>query len=199
MIAHLQGILELVDKNYLVVEVAGLGYHVKVATSTLARLPRVGETIKLFTHQLVREDDISLYGFLTKEEKNFFGLLLKVSGVGPKAALAFLSALPIEKLAAAIASGDVDLISTVPGIGKKTAQKLVIELKEKVAKAFAVKPSDLILGLAEEEKSLVSDAISALISLGYSPHEAREVILKVDLENAASVELIIKQALKELV
>jgi len=201
MIAHLKGIVAQIDKNFLVLEVGGVGYKINVPPATLALLPRVGEPAFLFTVQVVREDDISLYGFLTREEKNLFSLLLKVSGIGPKAGLSIISAFPLEQLVSAIASANVDLLSTISGIGKKTAQKLVIELKEKVAKAYAVTPAEMALGLGAEggDSSIVTDAISALISLGYTPREARQVILKVDLETTTSVEAIIKQALKNLV
>ncbi|KPJ69548.1 hypothetical protein AMJ44_03555 [candidate division WOR-1 bacterium DG_54_3] len=199
MISHLNGILEHIDKKHLVVDVGNVGYHVNVPTSALARLPKVGEKIKLYTYQVVREDELSLYGFLAKEERNLFSLLLTVNGVGPKASLSILSGFPIDKLVTAITKGNVDLISTVPGIGKKTAQKLVIELKEKVAKAYAIKPSDMAIGMGGDEP-VVSDAISALIALGYSPREARDAILKSGIDlSTQGVEDIIKQALKSLV
>jgi len=199
MISHLNGILEHIGKNHLVVDVENVGYHVNVPASVLARLPKIGEKIKLFTYQVVREDDISLYGFLSKEERNLFSLLLSVSGVGPKVSLAILSSFPVDKLVTAITQANVDLISTVPGIGKKTAQKLVIELKEKVAKAYALKPSDMAIGI-EGDAPIVSDSISALISLGYSPREARAAILKVGIDlSSQDVESVIKQALKSLV
>lgn len=199
MISHLNGVLEHIDKNHIVVEVASIGYHVNVPASTLAKLPKPGEKIRIFTYQVVREDDISLYGFLSKEERHLFSLLLSVSGVGPKVSLSILSSFPLDKLVTAITQANVDLLATVPGIGKKTAQKVVIELKEKVAKAYALKPLDLTIGI-EGDAPVVSDAISALIALGYSPREARAAILQsgVDL-SSQDVESVIKQALKALV
>lgn len=199
MISHLNGILEHINKDHLVVDVGNVGYHVYVPTTVLANLPKIGDKIKLFTYQVVREDEISLYGFLAKEERNLFSLLLTVNGVGPKASLSILSAFPIDKLVTAITQGNVNLISTVPGIGKKTAQKLVIELKEKVAKAYALKPSEMTVGIPGDEP-IISDAISALIALGYSPREARDAILKSGIDlSSQNVEDIIKQALKSLV
>ncbi len=199
MISHLNGILEHVDKSHLVIDVGNIGYHVYVSNATLPRLPKIGEKLKLFTLQVVRENDISLYGFLKKQEKSLFSILLGVSGIGPKAGMSIISSFPIDKLVAAIAQGNVDLISTVPGIGKKTAQKLVIELKEKVAKAYAIKPSDMAVGI-QGDQPIVSDSISALISLGYSPREARDAILKSGHDlSSGNVEDIIKQALKALV
>jgi Holliday junction DNA helicase RuvA len=199
MISHLNGTLEHIDKNHVVVDVGNVGYHINVPTSVLSRLPRVGEIVKFFTYQVVKEDEISLYGFLSKGERSLFSLLLTVNGVGPKASLAILSSFPIDRLVAAITQGNVDLISTVPGIGKKTSQKLVIELKEKVAKAYAIKPADMAIGI-QGDAPVVSDAISALIALGYSPREARDAILKSSIDlSSQDVEDVIKQALKALV
>lgn len=199
MISHLNGILEHVAKTHVVVDVGQVGYHVNLPTSTLSRLPKIGGEVKLFTYQVVREDDLSLYGFLTREERNLFSLLLSVSGIGPKASLSILSAFPIGQLVTAITQGNADLLSSVPGIGKKTSQKLVIELKEKVAKAYAVKPSDMSIGISGDAP-VVSDAISALIALGYSPREARDTLLKSGIDlSSQSVEEIIKHALKNLV
>jgi Holliday junction DNA helicase RuvA len=199
MISHLNGILEHVDKTHLVLEVADVGYQVNVSAATIARLPKVGQRLKLYTYQVVREAELSLYGFLSLEEKKLFALLITVSGIGPKASMAIISAFPIEKLVAAITQGNTDLISSVPGIGKKTAQKMVIELKEKVAKAYALKPADMAIGISGDSPT-VSDAISALIALGYSPREARDAILKAGIDlSSQDVEQIIKQALKNLI
>ncbi|MDI6731465.1 MAG: Holliday junction branch migration protein RuvA [Candidatus Margulisbacteria bacterium] len=197
MISHLNGTLEHVDKNHVVVDVGGVGYKVFLPTAALARLPKVGEKIKLFTFQVVREDELSLYGFLTKEERSLFSLLLTVNGIGPKVSLSILSAFPLDRIVTAITQGNATLISSIPGIGGKTAQKLIIELKEKVAKAYALKPAEMTGGLPGNE-TIVSDAIAALISLGYSPKEARESILRIGEGNLTSVEEIVKQALRQL-
>jgi len=198
MISHLNGKLEHIDQNHVVLEVGSVGYHVNVPAAVLSRLPKVGEAVKLFTIQVVRENDISLYGFITKEERALFNLFLSVSGIGPKLALALISGFPLDRLVSAIAQGDTGLLSSISGIGRKTAERIVIELKEKVSKAYAIKPSDMAGGI-QGDNALISDAISALIALGYSPREARQVILKVNLETATSVEAIIKQALQSLV
>ncbi|MDD5382738.1 MAG: Holliday junction branch migration protein RuvA [Candidatus Margulisbacteria bacterium] len=198
MISHLSGRLEHIDKNHVVVDVGNVGYQVNVPSATLNRLPKVGEQVKLFTIQIVREDDISLYGFLNKEERALFSLLLSVSGIGPKLAMALISGFPLDKLVAAIAQADIALLSSISGVGRKTAERMVVELKEKIGKAYAIKPAEMGAGI-KGESTLISDAISALISLGYSPREAREVILQVNTEKLASVEEIIKKALKSLV
>lgn len=198
MISHLNGLIEHIDQNHVVLDVNNVGYHVKVPSSVLGRLPGVGEKVKLFTIQVVREDDISLYGFFNKEERSLFSLFLSVSGIGPKLAMALISAFSIDRLVAAVAQADVLLLSSISGIGKKTAERIVLELKDKIAKAYALKPSEMAVGV-KGNQAIVSDSISALIALGYSPREAREAILKLKIENESSVEGIIKEALKNLI
>lgn len=198
MISHLNGTLEHIDQAHVVLEVGNVGYHVKVPSSVLNRLPKVGEKVKLFTIQVVREDDISLYGFLNKEERALFSLFLSVSGIGPKLAMALISGFPLDRLVTAIAQGDVALLSSISGIGRKTAERIVVELREKIGKAYALKPAEMTAGM-KGDQTIVSDSISALISLGYSPREAREAIMKLNLEGVKSVEEIIKSALKSLV
>jgi Holliday junction DNA helicase RuvA len=158
----------------------------------------VGQKVKLFTIQVVREDDISLYGFLNKEERALFSLFLSVSGVGPKTAMAIISGFPLDRLVSAVAQGDVALLSSISGIGRKTAERIVLELKEKIGKAYAIKPSEMAAGM-KGDQTLISDAISALIALGYSPREARESILKINIADGTTIEDILKEALKSLV
>lgn len=198
MISHLNGILEQIDHNHVVLDVNNVGYKVNVPASVLSMLPQTGEKVKLFTIQVVREDDISLYGFLNKEERALFTSLLSVSGIGPKLAMALISAFPLDKLVTAIAQGDITLLSSISGVGKKTAERLVLELRDKIGKTYAIKPSEMSSGI-KGDQTIVADSISALISLGYSPKEAREAIMRLNLENPASVEVVIKQALKSLV
>lgn len=197
MISHLTGIYDHATKNSITIDVKGVGYHVFVPLSLLNKLPKKGQEIKLYTSQVVREDSISLYGFLSREEKTLFGHLLSVNGIGPKAAIALIGRIPLDKLVAAITKGNVDLIRTIPGIGLKTSQKLVIELKEKLAKEYGVESADLAKGLFGEEPVL-KDAISALMALGYRPSEAREAIKKAGIEfsEKVTVEDIIKKALR---
>jgi len=198
MISHLNGTLEHIDQSHVVIDVGNVGYRVNVPASVLNRLPKVGEKVKLFTIQVVREDDISLYGFLQKEERALFSLFLSVSGIGPKLAMALISGFPIDRLVSAIASGDVALLSSVSGIGRKTAERIVVELREKIGRAYAIRPSEMTAGI-RGESAIISDAIAALIALGYSPREAREAILKLNAEKMSSVEEIIKESLKALV
>jgi len=198
MISHLVGTLDHVDQHHVVVEVGNVGYQVNVPAAALSRLPQPGAKIKLFTIQIVREDDISLYGFLSREERALFALLLSVSGIGPKSAMALLSGFPLEKLVAGIAQGDVALLSSISGVGRKTAERLIVELKEKIAKNYAIQPSAMASGL-KGENALLSDAVAALIALGYSPKEAREAIQRVDPQGAGSVEEVLKSALHNLI
>lgn len=198
MISHLKGLIEHIDQNHVVLDVNDVGYHVKVPSSVLDRLPGVGEKVKLFTIQVVRENDISLYGFFNKEERSLFSLFLSVSGIGPKLAMALISAFPIDRLVAAVAQADVPLLSSISGIGKKTAERIVVELKDKIAKNYALKPSEMAAGV-KGDQAIVSDSISALIALGYSPREARDAILKLKIEKESSVEVVIKEALRSLI
>ncbi|OGC35455.1 Holliday junction DNA helicase RuvA [candidate division WOR-1 bacterium RIFOXYB2_FULL_48_7] len=197
MIAHLLGTLEQIEPQYVVLDVNNVGYKVTVPSAVLSRLPGLGEKVKLFTVQIVREDDISLYGFLNKEERSLFMLLLSVSGIGPKIALALISGFPLDRLVAAIAQADVALLSTISGVGRKTAERLVVELKEKISKAYAIRSSEFSTGI-KGEATLVNDSISALISLGYSPKEARLTVSNLEVDKLGSVEEIIRSALRRL-
>jgi Holliday junction DNA helicase RuvA len=197
MISHLNGILEQKEADHVVVDVGRVGYHVTLPAAAFSRLPQIGQEIKLYTVQVVREDDISLYGFLTREERSLFKILLKVNGVGPKVAITIVGAFSLDKLVTAITKGNIDLLSSIPGIGKKTAQKIVLELKEKVGKAFG--------GVGEAaggefelkgESREVGDAVAALVALGYLVREARSLIAKLDpAVLAGKTEEIVKQAL----
>lgn len=199
MISQLIGILDSIEQNNMTIDVNGVGYKVYLPTSALAKLPKPGEKIKVFTYQVVREDANDLYGFLRKEERGLFSMLLSVSGIGPKSALSLLSGIKMEDLVIAIAKGSVDLISSVPGIGLKTAQKLVIELKEKVGKAYAIAGGAGGKGLPTEDP-MIGDAVSALMTLGYTPKEARDAIMRsgIDFTKVKGTEDIIKQSLKAL-
>ena len=199
MIYQLTGILDGIEQNSIVVDVQGVGYKVFIPTSSAGKLPKVGGNIKIFTYQVVREDSMDLYGFLRKEERGLFSMLLSVSGIGPKSALALLSGIKMEDLVIAIAKGSVELITTVPGIGSKTAQRLIIELKEKVAKAYAVSGGGSLKEFPSEEP-IIADAIAALMTLGYSPKEARDAIMRsgIDLAKVKGTEDIIKQSLRSL-
>jgi Holliday junction DNA helicase RuvA len=199
MIASLTGRLAFKAPTYLVLDVHGVGYEVFIPLSTYYGLPSLSESISLSVHTHVREDAIQLFGFLTSQEKDAFVLLTSVSGVGPKLALSVLSALPVSNLVSAIQSGDVEKLTTVPGIGNKSASRLVLELKDKVEKLHP--------GLAsasesprQGEDATFDDALSALVNLGYRPQDAKEALKQVKKSNAESIVLkdMIRESLKEL-
>ncbi|HID86417.1 MAG TPA: Holliday junction branch migration protein RuvA, partial [Anaerolineae bacterium] len=169
MIARLRGKLEAQGENYVIVNVGGIGFKVRVPTSFLDQLGDVGSPVELFTHLHVRENELALYGCATEDELTLFEQLLTVSGIGPKAALGILSALSPDTLRLAIAQGQVDVLTQVPGIGKKTAQRLVLDLKGKL---------DLAALMAEAPALTPADAevIAALTGLGYSVAEAQAAL-----------------------
>ncbi len=197
MIGQLKGVIESIDINHVIVDVGGVGYEVGMPTRVLAKLPPVGTEIKIYTQQVIREDGHFLFGFLSKEERSLFKLLLSVSGVGPKVALSLLGGFELNNLVAAITRGNSAYISSVPGIGSKTAQKIILELKEKVSKAYGSQPSGSMES-QKEDTPLLNDAISALIALGYSPREARQALSKVDLGANQTIEQVLKAVLSKI-
>jgi Holliday junction DNA helicase RuvA len=199
MISHISGIVDNIEGNQVIIDVNGVGYVVHTPSSYLAKPPKIGDKIKLYTFQVVREDSIALYGFPSKGERRLFTTLISVSGIGPKGALTIISEIPTDKLITAIVNGNVDLISSVRGVGRKTAERLVIELKEKVAKAYAIEPSKDGSGMLNEDQA-VKDSVSALMTLGYSSAEAKKAIDKagIDLSEKPKAEEIIKKALSSL-
>ncbi len=199
MISQLTGILESVEQHAIIMDVNGVGYKVYVPSSSIPSLPKTGEKMKIFTHHVIREDANDLYGFLRKEERNLFSMLISVSGIGPKSAAAIMGGIKMEDLVIAITKGNVDLITRTPGIGLKTAQKLVIELKEKIAKAYSISASEVVRGMPADSP-FMSEAVSALMTLGYTAKEAKESILNsgVDLNKVSGVEEVIRRSLKAL-
>ena len=186
MIAYLNGILIEKQPAQIVIEVAGVGYEVHISMQTYAALPDVGQTVRLLTQQIIREDAHLLFGFTEKNEKMSFLQLLKVSGIGAKTALAVLSVLDSNSLANAIATDDVRKISSVPGIGKKTAERLILELRGKLT-------AD---GTVSMQNSNTDEVIDTLIALGYSEKEARNAVKGLP-ENTDTAEGV-KMALKKL-
>lgn len=196
MFYHIKGALALKEPNIAVIDCGGVGYQLTVSTNTSSSLPQIGAEVKLFTHFAVREDAVELYGFGSIDEKNVFKMLISVSGVGPKAAMSILSTLPPEKLAVSVTCEDVKAISRAPGVGAKTAARIVLELKDKLAKEFGgegIRQSD---GGAVKMKGHFSEATDALLVLGYSRSEALSALR--DIDPAEELEVIIKQALAKL-
>jgi len=187
VIASLKGKLEALGGDWAIIDVNGVGFKVFMPTSTLATLGRKGEEVVLHTHLHLREDSVTLYGFGNPEELGLFETLISVSRLGPKLALAMLSAMSAEKLAMAIATGNADLLSQIPGIGKKTAQRLILELKEKIGVVWATPPPEL----AEEN----ADVLTALTTLGYSVREATRAVATIPLDPKLTLEERIRLAL----
>jgi len=187
VIAGLKGTLQALGSDWAIVNVGGIGFQVYMPTSTLSTLGTTGEEVELHTHLHIREDNATLYGFATAEELGLFQTLIGVSGLGPKLALAMLSAMGVEKLAMAIATGSADLLAEIPGIGKKTANRLILELKEKIGAGWLAAPAEL----AEEN----ADVLAALTSLGYSVREATRAVATLPPDQQLTLEEKIKLAL----
>ena len=202
MISYVRGELAAVEKDKVIVDVGGVGYGVFMPEASMGLLPQIGEEIKLHTYLNVREDAMQLFGFLTRDDLEIFRLLIGVSGIGPKGGLSILSNLSADDLRFAVLSGDAKAISSAPGIGKKTAEKLIIELKDKLNLEEMLEPKDVSSsaevvggGLAGE---IQTEAVQALVALGYGSTESLRAVKKVDLEQAKTVEDVLKQALKNL-
>ena len=197
MIYSLNGKLIYTDPTTAVVECGGVGYGCRVTYNTLRQLPELNQPVFLFTYMNVREDAVDLFGFYTKEELDCFKLLITVNGVGPKAAISILSELTPNAVCAAISMGDTKTITRAQGIGPKVAQRIVLELKDKVGVTVSdegVENGDIIVSSASSNNK--SEAVSALMSLGYSQSESQKAVSKCDLFK--STEEIIKDALKYL-
>lgn len=201
MLAYVKGTLEIKTKVYIVVETGGIGYKIFMPESTIEKLGAIGEQIKIFTFMRVREDDVSLYGFVTNEELRMFELLLSVSGIGAKGALTILSNITPSQFALAVISNDVGMLKKLPGIGPKTAQRTILELKDKLKKEQEIavtteeEESSFQEAILEDEK--VSEAVSALQVLGYSRKEIAGALEKMDMKSL-SVEDIIRKGLGNL-
>ena len=199
MIAHINGKLLSKSPQSVVVDTAGVGYHIHVPLSTFYQLPDEMETVSLHVYTHVREDMLQLFGFQTETEKEIFLLLISVSGIGPKLALNILSGIEIAELLSAIVSSDSERISAIPGVGKKTSQRITLELKEKVsdiAEGIEVRPQEK---MQIRNKEIFDDALSALINLGY-PSKPAKIILENVLRNNNDINLdtLLKEALRNL-
>ncbi len=189
MIASLHGTLESLGSDWAIINVNGIGFQVYMPTSTLSTLGSIGKEVRLHTHLILREDGASLYGFSTSEELELFQALIGVSGLGPRLALAVLSAMNVEQVSMAIATGSVDLLTVVPGIGKKMASRLILELKDKIGAGLIASPA---AQLAQEN----ADVLAALTSLGYSVSEASRAVATLPTSSELSLEEKVKLALQ---
>lgn len=195
MFAYIKGSLEVKSINYVVVENGGIGYKIYMSAKSIGTIGNIGDNIKVYTHYHVREDDISLYGFNSEEELRMFEILINVSGVGVKSALTMLSDITPSSFALAVINDDVTRLTKVPGVGKKTAQRLILELKDKLKSEDI--PCEEIKVEENKDNNINNDAVVALQVLGYSKKEAETVLEKVDTKDL-SIEETIKEALKYL-
>lgn len=194
MFAYIKGTLEIKGNDYVVIDVNGVGYKIFAPLSTIERLGEIGSTVKVHTHYYVREDNISLYGFYSLEELRMFELLIGVSGIGAKSANAILANITPSRFALAVITNDIKELTKLPGIGAKSAQRIILELKDKLKSEEAIAESDFELQIASSKDSNSSEAVAALQVLGYPVKEATKAVSSVNAEGL-SVEDIIKKAL----
>jgi|LSQX01.1.fsa_nt_gb Holliday junction DNA helicase RuvA len=195
MFAYIKGTLEEVHPQKVVLEVDGIGYEIMVPESILPKLPETGSQIKLYTYFNVREDIQELYGFYNREEKSIFEQLITVSGIGPKVSMAILSVLTPAQLALAIVTDDVKTLCTAPGVGKKTAQRMVLELKEKINHEELIGQGDPDSG--DSTMGRQNEVVEALVALGYQPQEARQAFNAIE-NKEQDVSTMIRLSLKML-
>lgn len=199
MISYLKGNLEVKNIDYVVIEVGGIGYKVYMSSNSINRLGEIGNNVKIYTYMRVREDDISLYGFCTNEELRMFEQLLGVSGIGAKSALTILANISPSSFALAIISGDINTLKKLPGIGAKSAQRMILELKDKMKTQDAIENGEEVININNSyvENDRTKDAIEALQVLGYSRRDIELALSKLDVKND-TVEEIIRKGLKYL-
>ena len=200
MYAYIKGKLAEINTDHIVIEAGGIGYQVFISLQTFDYLPSVGENLKIYTYLYLREDAMILYGFLTKDDLELFKLLISVSGIGPKGGLAILSTLEADDLRFAILPGDAKAISKAPGVGGKTAQRVILELKDKLSleDAFEAKTEHVQKNAAAAGGSVKNDAVMALTALGYSSTESLKAVSAVEITEDMDVEEVLKAALKHL-
>ena len=193
MFSYIKGTLEVKTINYIVVDVNGIGFKIFMSESAIQRLGEIGQTVKIYTYMNVKEDEISLYGFITNEELRMFELLISVSGVGAKSAITMLSVITPSKFALAVISNDVKTLTKIPGIGQKSAQRIILELKDKLKTEEAIKSNDIAITTNIVENNNLEEAVQALKVLGYTRQEIEKVLSKIDI-NSLTVEDIIRKA-----
>lgn len=197
MIYNLSGKLTYVDPTFIVIECGGVGFKCFASTTTITSISTVGTNVNVLTYMSVKEDSIDLYGFATQEELNAFKLLISVSGIGPKAAMAILSVLPPDRLSVAVSSGDVKAIQSAQGVGKKTAERVVLELKDKMVGIGSAHTNAIVEGIQSVAQSdNAQEAVEVLVSLGFNQSEAASVVGTMD--KSLSVDEMIRKGLKSL-
>ena len=205
MIAYVNGILESIEEGLAIVDVGGVGMNVFISGSTMDRMPGIGEAVKLYTYTSVKEDSFTLYGFLSRDELSLFKMLISVNGIGPKGGLSILSVMTPDDLRFAIMAGDAGTISKAPGVGKKTAERITLELRDKIkaTEDDMLRSSSAVTldDLTGEASSARDEAVAALVALGYNSSDAMKAVRKVLAENdsaSGDTEMLLKLALKEI-
>ncbi len=198
MIALLTGQLAYRSPEQIIVDVAGVGYRLQIPLSTFYTLPEQGQ-VQLRVHTHVKEDAIQLFGFQSEAEKDLFALLISVSGVGPKLAITILSHIPTDELASALCQGDIPRLTAIPGIGKKSAERLVLELQDKAAALAVVGTVQAVDNSRSPGSDWQQDALSALVNLGYKENLAKKALKSLSLAPGTPLEEVLKAALKLLV
>lgn len=201
MYAYFIGKIAYMQADSVVMEVNNIGYNIKVSAQTIQNLGHMSGDIKLYTYTYVKEDALSLFGFMTREELELFKKMITVNGIGPKGALAILSTMSVDTLRFAILSGDAKSIAKAPGIGAKTAERLIIDLKDKISaeEVFALNSSEIPMSTMGQESPAKKEAIEALTALGYSATDAIKAVNQADCSKEADTEEILKAALKIII
>lgn len=200
MIAYVNGIVEDIAEDNVVIDVGGIGYNVKISASTASRLPSIGEQIRLYTYTCVREDAFMLYGFLSRNDLDIFKKCITVNGIGPKGALAILSVLDADSLRFAIMSGDAKAIAKAPGIGTKTAERLVLDLKDKIKidDTLIQREVDMTAAGNAMDTDQKKEAVEALVALGYGQTESIKAVNSIENIESMDAGAVLKAALKKL-
>lgn len=202
MYSYIKGeLVEVIGSDLIVVEANNIGYNIRIPSQVIDYLPGIGSDVKIYTYLYVREDAYILYGFLTRDDLEVFKLLITVSGIGPKGALAILSVMSTDDLRFAVLGDDAKAISKAPGVGSKTAQRLIIELKDKLSLEDAFEHKLNANELAQQKNPVTgkkNEAVEALVSLGYSSSEALKVLNNIEITDDTQVEDILKAALKQM-
>lgn len=200
MFAYLKGILADISEDNCVIDVHDIGYNVKISTQTMSALPGIGEVVKIYTYTNVKEDTFQLFGFLRKDELDLFKVLITVNGIGPKGALSLLSAMDVDLLRMAIVSQDVKLLSKAPGIGKRTAERLILELKDKLS----ITTTMIDREIQQYQSTPVTDsankkeAVDALVALGYGHAESMKAVNQIEGADTMDVGALLKAALQKI-
>ena len=201
MIAFVKGFIEDISEENVVIDTGNIGYNLKISTGTAARLPGIGAEVKLYTYTCVREDSFSLFGFLSRDDLEIFKKLITVNGIGPKGGLAILSVMTADSLRFAIISGDAVSIAKAPGIGKKTAERVILDLKDKISLEDTLVHREMQAELhpfGQAQSHAQNEAVEALVALGYAGQDALQAVKGVMITEDMDVETILKLALKNM-